>query len=80
MRRHGFSGRRLSLPLGWLVRMRRARLVRILPRLAGTFRRFDRVSVVPLIGRELCRGFFLLIDHERDPNSPLPGNVPAGMR
>jgi hypothetical protein len=38
------------------------------------------VSVVSLIGRELCRGLLLLIDHELDPNSPLPGNEPAGMR
>jgi hypothetical protein len=68
----------LAFPLGRLVRMGRARRVRILARLARTLGRFDRVSVVPLPVRELSIGFLLLLDHERDPSASLPGNDLTG--
>jgi hypothetical protein len=70
----------LPFPLGRLVWMRRARRVRVLARLAGALGRFDRVSVMPLLGRELSVGLLLLLDHQRDPNALLPGNDPTGNR
>jgi hypothetical protein len=53
------SGRR-PLPFDRLVRMRRARLVRILAGLARSFGRFERVGVVPLLGCTLPVGLLLL--------------------
>jgi hypothetical protein len=60
--------------------MGRARHVRILAWLARTLGRFDRVSVVPLLGRERSIGLLLLLDHERDPSVFLPGNDLTGSR
>ena len=57
----------LALPFGRLVRMRRARLVHLIARLARALGRFDRVRVVTLLGRGSCRGLLLLIDHDRNP-------------
>jgi hypothetical protein len=71
---------RLPFPLGRLVRMRRARRVRILARLTRALGRFDRVRIVPLLGCELSVGFLVLLDHDRDPNSLLPSNEPASNR
>jgi hypothetical protein len=70
---------RLPLPFGGLVRMRRAWLVRILARLARTLGRFDRVRVVPLLGRKLCSGI-LLLDHVRDSIALPPDDVATGNR
>ena len=69
---------RLPLPFGRLVRMRRARLVRILTRLARTLGRFDRVVVVPVFSRGPCRGLLLLLDHDRDLSALPPDDEPTG--
>ena len=69
---------RLSFPLGRLVRMRWARRVRILARLTRALGRFDRVRVVPLLGSVLSVGLLVLLDHDRDPNSHLPGDCAGG--
>ena len=60
--------------------MRRARLIRILTRLARTLSRFDRVRVVPILGCAFSVGPLLLFDHERDPYALLPGNELTGNR
>jgi hypothetical protein len=70
----------LPFPLGWIIRMPRARRVRILARFGRALGRFDRVSVMPLSGCGLAIGLLLLLDHERVPNALLPGNDPTGNR
>jgi hypothetical protein len=60
--------------------MRRARLIRILTRLARALDRFDRVRVVPLIGHNAARRLVLLIDHNRDPNALPPDDDQTSNR
>jgi hypothetical protein len=63
---------RLPLSFGGLMRMRRARLIRIFTRLACTLGWLDWVGVVPLVGWALSVG--LLLDHDLDPNALLAGS------